>query len=225
MATSTIKNINAGIDIPYDLPISLNSWTETSGKYIHTYTDSRITQGCRIEVTFKAGTFNTELPYIEFEKGTGSIDFTTSVIPSVTVPIIIHIINAQTGNVQAVSATDVATSGDAQTLGANVNSSLIALNEKFENLVINTSAGSTPTVVDNLETYTITKRGWYRISSTATTSAQVNVQINGTPLFWHPATSSGTIVAFAILPLDVGVVITKSNASNANFAIRTIQEF
>ena len=134
MATSTIKSINAGIDVPYDLPTSSSSWTESSGKYVHIYTDNRITQGCRVEVTFKTGALNTELPYIEFEKNTGSVNFTISSIPTIVVPIIIHIINAQTGNVQAVRATDVETVGSAQDLGANVNSSLISLNDQIANI-------------------------------------------------------------------------------------------
>ncbi len=130
MAISTIKPIHAGIDIPYNLPIASESWTVSNDKYIHTYTDNRITQGCRIEVTFKGGTFNTELYYIEFEKNIGSIDFIASTIPTVAVPLVIHIINAQTGNTLATTATEIETSGDAETLGADVNSSLINLNTK-----------------------------------------------------------------------------------------------
>lgn len=129
MATSIIRPVHAGIDVPYDLPIDTNEWTESGGRYVHVYTDNRITQGCRVEVTFKGGTLNTDVLYIEFEKITNGINFIVSEIPEVAVPIIIHIINAQTGTVLIPNADQIATVGTAQTLGANVNNALVNIND------------------------------------------------------------------------------------------------
>lgn len=134
MATSIIRPVHAGIDVPYDLPIDTNEWIESGGRYVHAYTDNRITTGCRVEVTFKGGTLNTDVLYIEFEKITNGINFIVSEIPEVAVPIIIHIINAQTGTVLIPNADQVATVGTAQALGANVNNALINISDELNNV-------------------------------------------------------------------------------------------
>lgn len=126
MATSIIKPAHGGIDVAFT--IAASSWSsETPSTY--TWTDSRVTAGCRIEVHFADSNANTTTPYISYEKasGGGGIVFTASTKPTEAMSVVVALINAQTGNVTSPAAVDVLTSNTGISPGANVNEALTTL--------------------------------------------------------------------------------------------------
>ena len=127
MATSVIKPNNAGVDLPISLPTtgwSSNQWT---------YSNSAITADCAIEVEFKDGTLNDDVPYIEYEKvsGGGGIVFTVPSVPTVAIPVVAHVYFTQNGSFTTAVDTAITTTGSVESLGANVNAALDSLNSKI----------------------------------------------------------------------------------------------
>ena len=131
MATSVIKPVHAGIDVSFS--ITTSQWTGSSAPYTYTWSDARVTQGCRVEVEYASTTVDTNALYISYEKvsGGGGVTFSAQTKPTANVSVVVHIINAQTGNVQAVTGADVSTSVISG--AANVNEALTTLNSNIAN--------------------------------------------------------------------------------------------
>ena len=129
MATSTIKPVHAGIQVPFT--IATSSWATTS-PYTYTWTDSRVTAGCRVEVAFDSSSTDASVEYISFEKVSGGIKFTAPSIPTASIAVVVTLVNAQTGNVQAIQASDVSISNTGISGAANVNEALTSLNEQIK---------------------------------------------------------------------------------------------
>jgi hypothetical protein len=154
MATSIIRPVHAGIDVSFT--ITTSQWSGSAAPYTYTWTDSRVTEGCRVEVEYASTTLDTSALYIEYEKqsGGGGINFSAQAKPTANVCLTVHIINAQTGNVQAVTGADVSTS--AISGAANVNEALTSLNSKITTLESEPEKLYQDAITTTETTYTLT---------------------------------------------------------------------
>lgn len=142
MATSIIKPVHAGIDFSFTIAVA--DWSSSS-PYTYTWTNSAVTDGCRVEVDFSSASTNTDTMYLSYEKVSGGIQFTAPAKPTTAITVVVHVINAQTGNTLAV--TDEMVSSDAISGAANVNEALTTLNSNINNMfVIDYGVGSLSTV-------------------------------------------------------------------------------
>ena len=132
MATSTIKPVHAGIDVAFT--IATSSWAADGSNYAYTWTDSRVTQGCRVEVSFASSNTASNINSIAYEKVSGGVKFIATSTPTAGVSVVVHIINAQTGNVSSPTGADVSTTVISG--AANVNEALTSLNSKLTNIQI-----------------------------------------------------------------------------------------
>ena len=83
--------------------IEPSDWSQTA-PYSYTWTDSRVTAGCDVEVYFDESAVDCEISYIEYEKATGSITFTADTLPSEDLLLIVKLTNAEAVQVASTSA-------------------------------------------------------------------------------------------------------------------------
>lgn len=94
------------IDIP--VTIAVSDWSDTS-PYTYTYSDSRITDGCSVEVYFADGAENCDVRLLDYAKGTNSVTITADVLPAQSLPVIIHIENMDSTGIAPLTASEVST--------------------------------------------------------------------------------------------------------------------
>lgn len=112
----TAKYVNTDIS----LTIAASNWASTS-PYTYTWTDSRITANCSVDVDFADGAEDCEISVLDYVKATGSITFTADVLPTQSLPLIIHVTNAEATSVASTSAdmvSQTAISGQSTVEGA-----------------------------------------------------------------------------------------------------------
>lgn len=121
---------NAYVDIAATLSVS--GWSNATPS-VYTWTDNKVTGSCGIQVFFANGAENNPTPYLDYEKGVGSVILYAPSKPTSDVPVVFRIINADAEIASNIDATMVSTdaisgaSNVQQALGS-VNSSISALN-------------------------------------------------------------------------------------------------
>ena len=120
---------NVYIDLEVTLPAS--GWSnETPSSY--TWTSEQVTTECAVEVYFANGSENVLTPYIQYEKGSQSVVFTSPAKPNANIPVIIRIINAKADSINNITDEMVSTS---TTSGAsNVKQALTMINSNISTL-------------------------------------------------------------------------------------------
>lgn len=132
-----IQPTNVYVDLPVSIPTS--GWSNSS-PYVYTYTNSKITAECGIEVDFLANSENADVMYLEYEKVAGGVQFTAPKKPTVAIPVNIRVINADAEAFESISADMVST--NAVPGAANAEQALSTLNSN-----INAINGNTDQVI------------------------------------------------------------------------------
>lgn len=127
---------NAYVDIAATLSVS--GWSNATPS-VYTWTDNKVTGSCGIQVFFANGAENNPTPYLDYEKGVGSVILYAPSKPTSDVPVVFRIINADAEIASNIDATMVSTdaisgSSNVQQALGSVNSSISALNSKITQL-------------------------------------------------------------------------------------------
>ena len=102
-----VQPTNVYVDIAATL--SASEWSSATPS-VYTWTNSKVTGECAVEVFFATGASNAPTPYIEYEKGVGSVIFYAPTgKPTVDLPVVIRIINAEAEIASDIDADMVAT--------------------------------------------------------------------------------------------------------------------
>ena len=110
---------NVCVDISTSLPA--NGWSN-SAPYTQDWMNNKVTDECGVKVEFPTEAANTGVTYLEYEKVAGGVKFTAPIKPTVAIPVIVHIINAEAESITSISADMVSTS--AVSGAANVDEAL-----------------------------------------------------------------------------------------------------
>ena len=207
MATSTIKAIRAGFEATQTF--SANDWVaSTGGGYEVCYLHNDITPASHVEVNFADTSLDTTVFYIGYEKISGAIKFTTSVLPLSSITLVIRVINSEVGGLAITSASSVSTTAIPGV--SNVNDALIALNNKIDNL-FNVEFTTDGLQINTTNTNTITHGGYAMIGNLVIVNMRFTItstgQATGTKTFitglptpsasLHATSSAGAVVALA----------------------------
>ena len=141
---NAVQPTNASTDIEISIPT--DAWIADLPDYVCTWSNSHVTSGCSVEVEFLEGAENAEGLYLYFEKVTGGIRFTSPILPTVAIPLKVHILAADAESVAATSADQVSTSAvpnkaNVEEALSSHQSSLTSLTNQIAN--INTEIGVT----------------------------------------------------------------------------------
>ena len=123
--TSAVQPTNIYEDISVSLPA--NGWTN-SAPYTYTWTSSKVTSECGVEVGFEDAAKSTGIMTLTYEKVAGGIQFTAPSKPSVAIPVTVRIINADAESITSLDAEMVST--NAISGASNVQQALGTLNSK-----------------------------------------------------------------------------------------------
>lgn len=208
MATSVIKPVHAGIDLSFTIPVS--GWSSTA-PYTYTWTDSRVTSGCRVEAGFFSGATDTSVAYLEYEKVTGGVQFTSPVLPTVAIPVIVHIISAQAGNTTSITGDMVQTSVISG--AANVDEALNKINSIIKTVDYTATwqklaAGSNLDLTGTNFSYTAYPAGYTPIGVIQASSGNANVIVN-----YFSAVGTGSNVALRLRNMGTSEAQSSTNAT------------
>ena len=128
---SYIDNISNVVQ-EISLTIEPTDWSSYLGSYVYNWTDARIAPGSSVDVDFLDSTEDTTAPYIEFEKLNNGIQFTSDVLPTDDIAVLIRIINAQADLGTSLRADAI--QSDAVTSAANVEEALTILDSRIDAL-------------------------------------------------------------------------------------------
>ena len=120
------------------LTIATTDWTLSNGVYVYTWQSALVLSISDVVVTAADGAESAGIEEFEYEKVTGGIQFTSAVLPTGNLPVIISIVNAKAEGLNLTGA-DIAT--DVISGAENVDEALDALNSKINSKVIVESAG------------------------------------------------------------------------------------
>ena len=108
MATGTLKAVlskdefdalgGLAVDISFVIPSS--GWSN-SAPYTYTWTNSAVTEGSHVDVGFNATVYTSTIPYIEFEKVSGGVQFTAPSKPIDNIPVVVHITHVPAESISA----------------------------------------------------------------------------------------------------------------------------
>ena len=219
-AVEALAPSNVCVDISTALPA--NGWSN-SAPYTQDWMNNKVTDECGVKVEFLGQASNTGVMYLEAEKIAGGVRFTAPVKPTVALPVIVHIINAEAESITDISADMVSTS--AVSGAANVDEALTSLNSKFTPVQI------TPTPTN----CTIENNACYKIDKLAVINLRIKASSNGiasgaTFISSLPNVQSSavTLALFTVCDIDnpttlyalriskTGEVIAQSNSIPAN---------
>lgn len=203
-----IKNVITPLNVYLDIAVTLTSgnWSNSS-PYTYTWTSDKVVEDCGIEVHFASGAENTSTPYIEYEKGGGSVIFTAPSKPDADIPVVVRIINAEASSVTSLDAESVSTDGipgasNVQDALESVNSSLGTINEQIANMMLLYDKTNQTVDCDNL-----TSTGFYRLAGTISNSPNGASRL--VLLVLESATNFFTQIAFVNLQNDWGTYVRR----------------
>ena len=155
---SAVQPTNIYEDLAVSIPA--NGWTN-SEPFTYTWTSSKVTPECGIEVGFQAAAKDTDIITLSYEKVAGGVQFTAPSKPSVAIPVTIRIINADAEYVvTTIDAEMVET--DAISGASNVQQALGTLNSKIDDLIkfvnVGTDSISYTANVENNGSYDLTSK-------------------------------------------------------------------
>lgn len=139
--TEAVQPTNVCVDISTSLPAS--GWS-SSAPYIQTWTNNKVTDECAVKVEFPSDATGTGITYLEFEKVAGGVKFTAPSKPSVAIPVIVHIINAEAESVTSISGDMVST--NVVSGASNVDQALTAHSTAITDVRLLESLGSHSTL-------------------------------------------------------------------------------
>lgn len=101
-----VQPTNIYLDLEISIPTS--GWS-VSAPYTYTWTNSKVTTECGVEVHFKDGAETIDMSYLEYEKTIGGIIFTIDKVPSAAIPLVVRIINAKADAIIESASADMVT--------------------------------------------------------------------------------------------------------------------
>lgn len=113
------------------MTIPVNGWSNSS-PYTYTWTDSRVTATSDVEVEYLSGAEDADGDYIEYEKVSGGIEFTSPTKPTTGIPVAITIKRAKNESITEVDGSMVET--DVITGAENVDEALGVLDNDIGSL-------------------------------------------------------------------------------------------
>ena len=127
---------NVCTDTP--VTIAVSDWSSSS-PYTYTWESSLVTVASKIDVLLEDGSENAGIESFDFDRVTGGVRFTTSVLPTGNLPVTIRVVNAKIDENYSLTGANVATSvisGQTNVDGAlsALDSSVSALNSKIISL-------------------------------------------------------------------------------------------
>ncbi len=168
-----VQPTNSCLDIDISLPTT--GWSG-DGPYTYTYSNTHITSGCAVKVNFLESASSGGVLCLDYEKVTGGVQFTSDSVPTATIPVRIHVLNADATSTTATTADAVST--DAVSGASNVQDALSTLNTQIGTLRIKdiidatrTTVSSTSSTTNIDQLYTVPADGWYRIASIGSSNA------------------------------------------------------
>ena len=169
-ALQGIKDAVQPTNVYLDLAVSLPSsgWSNSS-PYVYTWTSAYVTPECAIDVHFGEGAENILVDYLEFEKVSGGVKFTAPVKPTVNIPVIVRILNADAESITSVSATMVSTS--AVSGQSNVEQALSNVDSRTT-----TNSQAIATINSNLTSKMSELRGDWNTPTTASSNTYATVK-------------------------------------------------
>ena len=193
LASELTELANAGITVSFTIPA--NGWSVNS-PYVYTWTSSHVTTSCVVEVEFDDDVTG-EIPYLSYEKTTGGILFTAPSLPTVGIPVNVHITNVQESAVTSVSGDMVST--DVITGASNVDEALIAVNSKKANAKYFSLSSS-----DTTKTINIPSGASGMLFSTG-------AGIDRSGIYGFTAKSDGSIILDTLYSTSVHTINTSTN--------------
>jgi len=121
-----VQPTNSCLDIDISLPTT--GWSG-EGPYTYTYSNTHITSGCAVKVNFLESASSGGVLCLDYEKVTGGVQFTSDSVPTATIPVRIHVLNADATSTTATTADAVST--DAVSGASNVQDALTTLNTQI----------------------------------------------------------------------------------------------
>lgn len=121
-----VQPTNSCLDIDISLPTT--GWSG-EGPYTYTYSNTHITSGCAVKVNFLESASSGGVLCLDYEKVTGGVQFTSDSVPTATIPVRIHVLNADATSTTATTADAVST--DAVSGASNVQDALTTLNTQL----------------------------------------------------------------------------------------------
>ena len=166
---------NAGGKIALTIPAS--AWP-SSAPYTYTWTNSKVTARCRVEVEFASDNANNTTLYLDYDKveGGGGVIFSAPAKPTTDTKVIVHIINVQANAYAQVPADMV--SSEAVTGTSNVEDALTDVDDRITTLNSKlTPEAFTPTM--NTDSVTSADVSFYQIGKIVIIGGYLTPKISG----------------------------------------------
>lgn len=109
--------------------IAVSDWESETDGYSYTWESNLVTSASEVEVFLRDGAEGAGIEEFDYEKVTGGVQFTTSVLPTGNLPVTIRVINAKADAFQSLTGEDIGT--DVIPGADNVDEALSALNSKM----------------------------------------------------------------------------------------------
>ena len=183
--------------------IAVSDWESVTGGYSYTWESNLVQSASEVEVFLRDGAEGAGIEEFDYEKVTGGVQFTTSVMPTGNLPVTIRVINAKADAFQSLTGEDIGT--DVIPGADNVDEALNALNGK-----INVPDWSNPTnnicTVSN-EGWTATGYGFIRVNAQWDRGGQLN--INGITVYYVDKSYYGGINFHVewLVPVKTGDIV------------------
>ena len=132
-----MKNAVGDVSVDYPFTIQTTDWSNTA-PYTYTWTNAAIVAKVGVRVEFGTGADTNDVPYLEVAKVSGGVQFTAPNKPTKSIPIVVHVINAEAASITTIS--DDMVSSNVITGTANVEEAIVNLDNRVTTLNSNIAA-------------------------------------------------------------------------------------